>query len=370
MDRNARFITKPMSIALDFVRLGAALVVLAGHAPEVIGYTGPYPLSEQAKHNAVVVFFVLSGLVIANSIRPTATLADYAIARVARILPVSLLSLALGSLIYAASFVLPGAPMWHPGDTASLTLSGTLAPALFLSESWWGSGPVWNPPYWSLCYEVWYYAMFAAAIFLRGVPRVAWLGLLALIAGPKILLLFPVWLIGVALVKVQIAKTFSITSALIAVVASVLAFLRISDLAIPVSNWLIPASGLDQHDFEFSQFFITDLALGLCVALSFVALRPLADRVAPWLERSEPLARAGSGMSFTLYLLHWPMLCLLRSLGLNLGTSVPGFLAVLGGIIVVCAGIARVTEYRQKALRGVLQRLVKPRLTSPSPTYA
>lgn len=370
MESDTRFITRPMSIALDIVRAVAAFVVLAGHAPEVIGYTGPYPLTEQAKHNAVVVFFVLSGLVIANSLRPGATLAEYVIARVTRILPLALLSLAFGSTVFSLSFVLPGAPMWHPGDSASLTIPGTLAPALFLSESWLGSGPVWNPPYWSLCYEVWYYALFAAAMFLQGRRRMVWLMMLACIAGPKILLLAPIWLFGVALARWPIQRDLTVTSAIVALIVSIMAFLQIDALAVPISQWLIPTSGLDQHTFEFSQFFITDIALGFCVALFFVALRPISECLAPALIQCGPIARAGAGMSFTLYLLHWPMLCLLRSLEVNLGDNIADFIAVLIGIVAICAVIARVTEGRQKALRTALQRLVEQRRKSRSTTYA
>jgi len=67
----------------------------------------------------------------------------------------------------------------------------------FLSQSGAAYGPVWNPPYWSLCYEVWYYALFGAAVYLPPARRMLWLVLLAAIAGPRILLLLPVWLAGV-----------------------------------------------------------------------------------------------------------------------------------------------------------------------------
>ncbi|HJY52187.1 MAG TPA: hypothetical protein VJ349_26610, partial [Stellaceae bacterium] len=71
--------------------------------------------------------------------------------------------------------------------------------AVFLGESWTIRVlPGFNVPYWSLNYEAWYYVLFAAAIFLRGRPRIAALIAAALLAGPRILSLLPVWLMGVA----------------------------------------------------------------------------------------------------------------------------------------------------------------------------
>jgi len=83
-------------------------------------------------------------------------------------------------------------PIVHP------TLGYALS-AVFLGESWTLAVLLgFNVLFWLLNYEAWYYALFAAATFLRGRLRAGALGVAALLAEPKILLLFPVWLIGVA----------------------------------------------------------------------------------------------------------------------------------------------------------------------------
>jgi peptidoglycan/LPS O-acetylase OafA/YrhL len=56
-----------------------------------------------------------------------------------------------------------------------------------------------NVPYWSLCYEFWYYVLFAILTFTRGrqARRMVRRGDAA--DRPKILLLAPVWATGVVL---------------------------------------------------------------------------------------------------------------------------------------------------------------------------
>ena len=54
-----------------------------------------------------------------------------------------------------------------------------------------------NGPWWSLGYEAWYYAIFALMFFTNGRKRWLFAGAAMLVAGPKIWLLMPSWLMGV-----------------------------------------------------------------------------------------------------------------------------------------------------------------------------
>jgi hypothetical protein len=78
-----------------------------------------------------------------------------------------------------------------------LTVTALSVSALFVNELWHHSiVPLSNGPVWSIGFEFWYYVIFAAIIFPAKF-RLA-LSLAAMvIAGPRILLLFPVWLTGV-----------------------------------------------------------------------------------------------------------------------------------------------------------------------------
>jgi peptidoglycan/LPS O-acetylase OafA/YrhL len=70
--------------------------------------------------------------------------------------------------------------------------------ASFLKELWllevW---PETNSPFWSLGYEAAYYVLFGIAFYERRKwNRLAWLLLFALLIGPKVLVLLPIWLLG------------------------------------------------------------------------------------------------------------------------------------------------------------------------------
>lgn len=186
-----------MSIYLDLVRGLAAIAVLVGHGVETKLYTGPYAFTLALQHNAVVIFFVLSGLVISSSVqRDGLTLRSYLIARASRILPVSIPAVAFTSLVSLFG-EWHGVSIYDTPSYNNVSVANVIFPLLFLSESAYGSGPAWNPAYWSLCYEVWYYGLFGAAIFLTGWPRLVALVVIALLAGANVLLLLPVWLLGV-----------------------------------------------------------------------------------------------------------------------------------------------------------------------------
>lgn len=356
-----RFICGPVSILLDLVRGAAALVVLVGHAVQLGLYTGPYPFSTLAQHNAVVVFFVLSGLVIGESAaRPGVTLRSYALARAARILPVALPAVAFAAGALALGTALGAAPV-NPSRYDRLAAIELVLPLLFLSESPFGAGPPGNPPYWSLCYEVWFYALFGAAAFLRGGARLAALAALALVAGPRVLLMLPVWLVGVALARRAPGASLSPATGAACVVAVVAAFPIVSALAEPVAGLVLRTGVADASAFGYSLYAVTDLALGGLVALAFVGLRPLASHLAPALRRAERPIRGFAGLSFTLYLFHWPMLGLLRGAGVTAGASLPAFAGLLLLVILACAALATVAEHRRAAVRRWLEAAVPPR---------
>lgn len=350
-----RFINRPLSVALDLVRAVAALVVLVGHSVQVGLYSGYFPFSDMMQHDAVIVFFVLSGLVISSSVGDgRATLSSYAIARAARILPVSLpaLAFALGAYLLAQYNGTP--PPINPPAYDILTLRSFILPPLFLSENSFGLGPVWNPPYWSMCYEAWFYAIFAAASFLRGASRVIWIGIFALLAGPRVLMLLPIWLIGVGLASCGASSRASSLHGIFLMSIAVASFPLTSGVAVPVAEALIRVT---PWELGYSRFILTDLLLGLGIALGFIGMRPLVTAGWSWFSRIERPIRYMAGLSFTLYLLHWPILCLLLTFGIGCGSSVAGFILALTAVVAFCAVVAAVTERRRNAMRALLAAL-------------
>ena len=181
------------SIYLDLVRFLAALCVFIFHSTiSRILYDGYVPFNHFG-HNSVIVFFVLSGLVIATAAaRPSETWKQYAVARMSRIYSVAIPAIILCYTLKAgAKFLEPDSPGsdWSP---AELSPSMPIGALLFLLQSWDYHELPWNAPYWSLCYEVWYYVIFGFILFIRSAKLGIVAALLAaLIAGPAIMILFP-----------------------------------------------------------------------------------------------------------------------------------------------------------------------------------
>jgi len=197
--RPAATMTPALSVWLDLCRVLAALAVYIGHsvylkvAPSALTLTW-----HRSADDAVIAFFVISGLVIAHTTRDRQLSAgQYALARLSRVysvaLPAVLLALAIDLVgmrfnpsLYTPDWQYPRLWFYLPFHW------------LFLGETWFGAiQPFSMAPYWSLGYEVWYYVLFGVALFLRGPMR--WIALIGILAvmGPRIVLLLPVWLLGV-----------------------------------------------------------------------------------------------------------------------------------------------------------------------------
>src|SRR4029077_14987076 len=193
--------TNALSFYLDGLRFGAAFTVFLGHYSVQRISGGFFWPSFAYGRTAVLVFFVLSGFVIAwvTDTRER-SLSDYALSRAARlysvIIPAFIITAVLNSLGEAVDPQLYGAVR---SATTTHPFLGYALSAVFLGQSWTlDLLPGSNVPYWSLDYEAWYYVIFAGAVFLRGWCRIAALGAAALLAGPKILLLLPTWVMGAA----------------------------------------------------------------------------------------------------------------------------------------------------------------------------
>lgn len=359
--REAPFINRPMSVWLDLIRGLAALAVVIGHAVQLRIYTGPFPFTIMFQKNAVVVFFVLSGMVIAASVdRDRKTLSSFALARISRIVPVALGAIAFSLTVAALDVALPGVPV-HIEDLKWADGGETLLAILFLSESHTSGYPP-NAPYWSLCYEVWFYVLFAAATYLTGANRAVWLLLLAAVAGPNILLLLPVWLLGVVLIRLPLARRVPLGLAL--------AFLLLGFAALfAIPGWAMSGFGLLRQvapwSLGHSLYAVTDLVLALAIAAALAGLRTLSGQGWVLPERAEPMIRWGANMSFSLYLLHWPLLKLVNMTGLAAGTDPLAFVAIISGVIAISGAFATITEHKRFVIRDWVERMLRrPRLAS------
>lgn len=361
---NERFLNRPLSVVLDFVRFGSALLVVLGHSVQLGLYGGHFPFGVRMQHYCVTVFFVLSGLVISSSVLGgRSDLRRYTISRISRILPVAVPALLFGLF---AAYVLAGpvhVPIDNSPDGAFEVAERFLPPLAFVS-AWPGMpAPVWNPPYWSLCYEVWYYVIFALAFFLRGWGRYVATALACLTAGASILLLMPVWLVGVALTRGGLVRRIPLAAAPFVLVVCAWLMSRLFEIDMTV---LIPfLKSWWPFDLKWSGWAIADFGMALIMALAVMAIRPLATALEPQVLRLRGLAQGLAGFSFTLYLFHWPMIQLMLSWGLGGTGSAVIFAALLLSVVAACAAIAVLTERQSPRLRRWIEGRFPPRVSLP-----
>jgi peptidoglycan/LPS O-acetylase OafA/YrhL len=291
---------------LDVLRVVAALVVVVFHAEGQWLTDDPalHAALGRASHAAVMVFFVISGYVMAfttaaNNRGP----GQYAVARLSRLytvlVPALLLTAAVEMVVVHTNAALTAR---YVRDHSALRY---LLSALFLNEAGpVSAAPPLNSPLWSLSYEFWYYLLFGVWFFGRKRRWVPWVLLaLGLVAVPKIMLLLPVWLFGVGAYYGPKPR-----------VAARRAWLAVAGLggSMALAAGALPALPLAVGDkpLYLSGQFLTDWLVGLLGALALWALppgRPVAGQ--PWVK---PL-RLVADLSFPVYALHYPLLVLWRA---------------------------------------------------------
>jgi peptidoglycan/LPS O-acetylase OafA/YrhL len=338
--------TASLSVYLDLVRFAAAVVVVLSHVWPVLAPARPVAWPG---HQAVIVFFVLSGCVIAHAADSRERrLADFVLRRIARLWSVALPALLLGGVAALAAGPVqlsPAAPV--PSDAADLALRTGLN-AVFAGELWWADRPPpVNSPYWSLNYEAWYYALFAAWTWSRGPWRAALPIALAAVAGPRILLLLPAWLAGVAVARCHPALTVRQALLLFAATGMLASVMAGSDLDGRIAEAMASHWPRAMERLFGSHRFVGDTALALVVAIHFAAAARLGPAAA-CLQAWAPAVRRCAGYTFSAYLYHMPLFVLLWSVSELRPLCLP-LLAV--GIVV----LGRCTEHRGTAVRRWLE---------------
>ncbi|MDZ7782390.1 MAG: acyltransferase family protein [Halioglobus sp.] len=154
------------------MRFFAAMLVMMYHANWI---HRPGLLLTSLGHEGVVIFFVLSGFVIAYvADTREQDFREFHGRPGARIFSVAIPAIFLTAGLDASGFWLE--PAVYPQDYRAwdLPLVRMISSALFLNEIWiLGIQLFTNVPYWSLNYEVWYYVMFGVLVFIP--DRKRWL---------------------------------------------------------------------------------------------------------------------------------------------------------------------------------------------------
>jgi peptidoglycan/LPS O-acetylase OafA/YrhL len=368
-----RFTDTTASVLLDLVRGSAALLVLSVHLrnmlfmdyPEAIRrgmsriFSLPYVLTSGG-HQAVVLFFVLSGYLVGGSVlrmlrEKKWNWEVYLLHRFVRLWIVLLPGLVLcyfwDSIGLRTHLMLYHGiiPFYETGDISQLqTLKAFFGNLFFLHpmlvRTYGSDGPLW-----SLSYEFWYYILFPLGLSAlrrefswrtRGLCVVGFL-LAAFFVRTAILPMFPVWLLGMALALVRTPRISVIGRWLAALIYVPLIFLFSR-----VDRW-----PLLWQDYIFS--IITVIFLWI-----MLSAKGEADESGYFARGSRGLSR----FSYTLYVVHQPVLLLAASLLIGTKRWFPDTksIATAFGLLLITIlysyGVAGLTEFNTDTVRRWAER--------------
>jgi peptidoglycan/LPS O-acetylase OafA/YrhL len=358
---------------LDVVRFLAAIAVVVNHLSLSQFHTG-LPSLEILGYVAVPVFFVLSGFVIRYvTLTREVTLREYVIDRASRmysvVLPAIVVTLAASAVCFVADpmrFRLELAPLFtHPILRLVLNLT-------FLSQSWGHNTiPFINIPFWSLGYECPYYVLYGLAFFLRGRARVVTLAIAALVLGPQILFLLPVWLLGVLLFTLYRRLRGSraqwvilgcfIAWFLASVVRARATHSPLLRILLGPSLWIAGLPNpLSAIHLSTTRANMVSVSAGVTSFAVLLVLLLAVDRLplAKGTRKAIAVRRIADG-TFAIYLMHFPLLVMASFLGL-LGPNLHRSLTVA---VVICALLVW-AALPLDAFKGSLRRWLRTRLPS------
>lgn len=362
------------SIVISLLRGLAALEVAAAHlradlypgmrtiADPPIWFKG-FAFFSGFAHHAVLVFFVISGWLVGGSLldkfgKPNA-IAEYAIDRVTRLwtvlIPTFLLTLLFG--VSTGTISSQGMDFSAANEYSAVTFAANLVGLQTIVVSPFGG----NFPLWSLANETWYYLLFplVAVLFLgrRGATRIACavgLALLCALLPAPIVGYFAVWLLGVAFSRVVIECGTGIRVGWMLLVAGMWAYYRLT-------------GNMDAFDFTN---LLPDLA---CSIVFLILLSSLRFAPSPASRLAQPVAKVGTFLaefSFSLYVLHVPMIALLKHwvltpLGLRqLSPHEPLHFLLFVGLLCTLVASAYLSyllfESRTFMIRGLVKRRLLP----------
>lgn len=360
------------SILISALRALAALQVAAAHLRAEF-FPGLRTLDNPAlwyqalafftgfAHQAVIVFFLISGWLVGGSFlnkmgQPDA-LRLYAIDRITRLwtvlIPTFVLILAFGILGGAID---PLNPDFSPANPYSATtLAGNLGGLQTISVPQFGG----NYPLWSLANETWYYVMFPLLVLClartgghrRLLPGAALLAV-ALLLPATIVLYFSIWLLGAAFSRLRLECGAPTRIALLAALLAVSVYFRLT------------GSNDDMTVDSFPEDLLLSVLFMLFLSSTVIKTDPHARLLAA--------VRAGatffSNFSFTLYVVHIPLLGMLGWLGVHLLdkrqlaaddlADLGIYFAMLATVVLFSYGFYRLFEARTYQVRRWLKGML------------
>lgn len=372
------------TILISLLRGLAAIEVTAAHLRADL-YPGMRTISDPSlwfkgfafitgfAHHAVLVFFVISGWLVGGSLldkfHRQDAISGYAIDRVTRLwtvlIPTFLLTLLFG--LSTNTITAQGLDYSAANEYSALAFAANLFGLQTIVAPPFGG----NFPLWSLANETWYYVLFPLIVVVmwsrRTALRVACavaLAALCVVLPGALVGYFAVWLLGVLFSRITIDCGGGWRVAALVLVAAMWSFYRLT-------------GNMDAFDFAS---LMPDLVCSLAFLLLLSSLRFKPSEAS---RLSAPLARTGTffaDFSFSLYVLHVPMIALLKHwilapMGLSqLSPHEPLHFALYLALLAMLIGGAYLSyllfESRTYRIRALLKRLLLQRPLPASVTPA
>jgi peptidoglycan/LPS O-acetylase OafA/YrhL len=325
-------------------------------------------------HDFVMVFFVLSGFFISASVirdcdRRRWSFKHYLTNRFVRLYVVLIPGLLLTVLwdfwgldLFGGNAVYSGEPQpWQNSYFAvadRLGLEAFLGNLFFLQTIYvppFGS----NEPLWSLSNEFWYYILFPClwiALFYRPVPRVQRLALLAAsmvlmgALGLDIVLYFPIWLLGTLVSRLPLTPIIQRWS-----LATTATVTSLFGGCLLMTHWKVFRERFGESVVAVDYFN----AIGFAVVLYVV----LHCQQGSANGKYATFAKSIAGFSFTLYVVHLPLLVFAHGLLVPDRPWIPDpFHLGIGALISAATigyawSVAKVTEAKTDLVRGFVMNL-------------
>lgn len=345
------------SVYLDAVRLLASLAVVLTHAKALYFDRIPWIISMHSRE-AVAAFFVLSGFVIAFVAQGKEhEWRKYSVARMSRIYSVVIISLLItfifdevGSHLFRASYL--KYQFFHEPTVLSLLTYLTFTNKIWMTHFVFGSAE----PYWSLGYEIPYYILFGIISFCPKKWKVLVVAIWAAIFGPKIIAYALLWGLGVLtfnlrpIVRKFITPWIATLIFILALASYWLAVLYMSHIA-AVSIYKL--GDIRQEIKSFLYFML----IGVVIAVSILSIDAAVANIQKFPAFIVGSIRWLAGGSFTLYVLHLPLMAFLVAAFPQAGHSRVTGAAILVAVLVACYAAAELGERRKRFFARIFGQL-------------
>jgi peptidoglycan/LPS O-acetylase OafA/YrhL len=341
------------SLYLDLIRFSAAVLVLLHHLSDLL-FSSTLRVFNVG-HESVVIFFVLSGYVISYSVKvKDYSCKEYFVARFSRIYSVVIPALFLTIILdvigtsicrdcYQDMYVALDYPVIR--FLASITFTGELWFISILSFS--------NIPFWSIHYEVFFYVFFGAMLYAHKKYKLALLALLLLIAGPKIAILLPLWLLGAFLYRPDNYIKSTVFNLLIWLLTFFLLLALLANDGKSLitgygNDFLYGVLGLSKSlNLAASKYFIFDYFFGVIFALNLIISKSLIEKIKFDFDDTKlgTIVRYLANRTFSIYLFHFPLIGFYNAI---LPHSMSGVLRWTSIIILTVVSIFILSNYTEQ----------------------